>query len=231
VERDGQAVSVAEWQAAAPRELFFFLLFYGPKSRFETEVVFWPESTPDRAQALFHTALHRARQALGSNVILFENDMYLVNPDLNIEIDAYQLESWTTQARLLSSSDARADDLWRKAVEIYKGDFLRSLDAQWIVARREAYSQMYRNALGGLAHCARARNDLNTAVEWFSAAIAIDPYSEDTYRQIMRCYATLGEMGKVRTWFYDLKKVLRDELGIEPSEETTSMARSILGNV
>jgi DNA-binding SARP family transcriptional activator len=230
VERDGKAISIAEWQAALPRELFFYLFFNGPKSRSDAELLFWPDSNPVQVRSLFHTALHCARQALGQNVILFEDEMYLVNPDLKIECDAHQLESWTRQAQLLTSRDARADDLWRKAIAQYGGDFLHSLDFQWVVARREAYGAMHLDALIGLGHCARARNDLKTAVEWFSTALAVDPYSEDIYRQIIRCYAQMGEMSKIQTRFHELKAMLRDELGIEPSQETVTLVRSIIGD-
>jgi DNA-binding SARP family transcriptional activator len=230
VERNGKAISVAEWQAASPRELFFYLFFNGSKSRSDITLVFWPESNPVQARSLFHTALHCARQALGQNVIVFEDERYFINTDLQIECDAHQLESWTRQARLLTPRDARADDLWRKAMAQYRGDFLPSLDFHWVVARREAYGAMHLDALVGLGNCARARNDLKTAVEWFSQALAVDPYSEDIYRQIIRCYSQLGEMSKIRACFYELKVILKDELGIEPSQETITLVRSIIGD-
>src|SRR5574341_78789 len=129
VSRDGKVITVKQWQAAAPRELFFYLLFNGPKNRADIELQFWPESNPQQVRSLFHTTLHRARAALGPNVLVFDDEMYSINSHLKIQCDAHQLESWTTQARLLPPHDARADDLWRKALSLYRGDFLRSTDA------------------------------------------------------------------------------------------------------
>src|SRR5574341_2223471 len=225
VSRDGKVITVKQWQAAAPRELFFYLLFNGPKNRADIELQFWPESNPQQVRSLFHTTLHRARAALGPNVLVFDDEMYSINSHLKIQCDAHQLESWTTQARLLPPHDARADDLWRKALSLYRGDFLRSTDKNWVAIRREAFHAMYVDALNGLGRCARARHDFSAAIEWFSKALAANPYSENIYQQMIECYALMGETGKVQACFRNLKTLLSDELGIEPSEETIMLVK------
>jgi len=230
VERNGKTIPIAAWKAAAPRELFFFLLFDGPKMRADIELAFWPDSGPDQARGLFHTTLHSARQALGHSIITFEDEMYFINPNLPIDCDAHQFESWATQARLLPPQDVRADDLWQKAVAIYGGDFLQSLDADWVVARRESYKAAYLDTLVGLGHCARARNDLPAAIDWYSTALIVDQYQEHIYRNMIRCYATLGELGKLKTCYVNLKELLRNDLGVAPSPETTRLVQSLAGN-
>lgn len=231
VERDGRVISNSEWQAAASRGLFFYLLFNGPKSRIDCEFTFWPDHGTDQVRAIFNTALYRARQALGPNVIILDENLYFVNPRISVDCDASRLESWTKQARLLSSGDARTEDLWQRAVAVYKGKFLRSLDHQWVVTRREAYRDMYLSALIGLGYCARERIDLDAAIKWFSEAIYLDPFSERAYQQVILCHAQRGEMGKARDRFYELRKTLKDELEIEPSEETISIIRTVLGKI
>jgi len=227
IKRDGKLISIAEWQAAAPRELFFYLMFNGPRTRADIEMVFWPEGS-DHLKGLFHTTLHRARQALGPRVILFEDETYLINPDLNIECDAYQLASWTTQAKLLPPQDARAENLWQKAVSLFKGNFLPTLNANWVVARQEAYRSMYLDALIGLGQCASIRNDFEAAIDWLSTALATDPYSEKVYRRMIQYYAKMGESGKARSCYQQMETILRDDLGIGPSEETKRLFQSIV---
>jgi DNA-binding SARP family transcriptional activator len=58
--------------------------------------------------------------------------------------------------------------------------------------------------------------------------LEIDPYREDTHRAIMMCYAQLGEKQQILAHFRRLKTLLYEELGLEPSSETASLANSLL---
>src|SRR5690606_41816269 len=46
-----------------------------------------------------------------------------INPDLDVWCDALQFERLARQANMLPAHDARAEDLRRKAVALYRGDF------------------------------------------------------------------------------------------------------------
>ena len=121
----------------------------------------------------------------------------LVNPDIDLWCDAQEMETLTQQARLLPSRDARTEDMWRRAVELYQGDFLPSWDAEWVIYRREDLLEAYIEALIGLGNCARARNDLREALATYRRALDADPYREDVHRAIMICYAESGEKKQV----------------------------------
>ena len=99
IERDGVLVLSTEWRAAAARELFFYLLFGGAQSRERISLDFWPDSTPARVRSNFHTTLYRVRQALGENIIVYKDENYCVNPDLDIWCDAHEFEALVKKAR------------------------------------------------------------------------------------------------------------------------------------
>ena len=228
VERDGVRVSTSDWRANAARELFFYLLFCGPVSREEINLEFWPDSSASRSRSRFHTTLYRARQALGEHIILYQDDLYQLNPETEIWCDAQEMENLTTQARLLSPRDARTEDLWRKAVSLYKGDFLVGMDRDWVISRREALYEAYIEALIGVGECARARSDFRAALNAFKQALDLEPYREDINRAIMICYADLGEKHQILTHLHKLKTLLREELAVEPSPETIELANRLL---
>jgi DNA-binding SARP family transcriptional activator len=228
IERDGEHIPVAEWRATTAREVFLYLLFNGRQSRERISLVFWPENSTRRVRSNFHTTLYRIRQALGENVITFQDGLYLVNPDLDVRCDATQFEQLAVQARLLSPRDARTEDMWRRARELYQGEFLPSLDAEWVVPRRESLQEVYIEALIGLGKCMRARHDVKGALEAFRQALEVDPYQEDAHRSIMNCYADLGEKKRILDHLQGLQIRLRRDLAIEPSEETLTLAASLL---
>lgn len=230
VERDGVRVANTNWRASSARELFFYLLFCGPASKENIHLEFWPDSSPDRARSRFHTTLYRARQALGENFIIFQEDedCYLLNPETEIWCDAREVEALTTQARLLSPRDARTADLWRKAVELYKGDFLLSMDREWVYDRREMLREAYIEALIGMGECARARGDFRAALSAFKQALDQEPYREDINRAIMISYADLGDKHQIATHMDKFRELLRQDLAVEPSPETIELANRLL---
>ena len=227
VERDGVLVEASEWRANRAREFFYYILFMGSRRREEISLEFWPDSSVERVRSNFHTTLYRTRRAVGENVIVFKNELYMINPSLDIWCDAKQLEILTNQARLLPLSDARAEDLWRRAVSSYHGDFLGSLDARWISAQREIYNEMYVEALMGAGNCARARKDYQAAIRIYKHCLTVDPYREDAHRALMKGYADMGEKNQILTHYRYLEALFEQELGIKPSMQTIELAEKL----
>jgi DNA-binding SARP family transcriptional activator len=228
IERDGKRVLPSEWRAAASKELFLYLALVGPASREEISLVFWPDSTPRQVRANFHTTLYRARQALGENVIVLQDDRYRINPDVALWCDVHEMQKLIQQAQLLSSRDARTEDLWRKAVSLYQGEFLPSLPSDWTFFNRERIRETYIDTLVGAANCVRARGDCQEAITLLKRALQVDPYREDVYRAIMLCYADMGEQHQILSYYKHLQKVFHQELAIKPSQETVTLVERLL---
>ena len=228
IERDGVLVLSTEWRAAAARELFFYLLFGGSQSRERISLDFWPDSTPARVRSNFHTTLYRVRQALGENIIVYKDENYAVNPDLDIWCDAHEFESLVKKARPLPYRDARTEDLWFHAVTLYQGDFLPQLEGEWVADYREMLNEYYLEALVALGECARARRDLGEAIKMYKQALKVDPYREEVHRSLITCYAERGERRKIFLHYRDLQDLFSKELGVEPSRETVALVKSLL---
>ena len=228
IDRDGISVPSSEWRAATARELFFYLLFLGPHSRESIGLIFWPDNSADSVRNNFHTTLHRARQALGKEVVSYANDLYGIRGSLDVWCDALEMDHLAEQARLLPSHEARAEDLWRKVAQLYQGEFLPTLDSDWIIQRREYYAELHVEALLGLGRCGISRGDARSAIHRFQAAIAIDPYRENAHRGLMRCYAKLGQNAQIAHQFDSLSRLLKDDLGIIPAPETRHLAQRLL---
>jgi DNA-binding SARP family transcriptional activator len=227
IERDGIRLTTSDWRAA-PREMFLYILFQESVTKEEINLTFWPDSDSKKVRNLFHTTLYRVRQALGDNVIFFEDNLYQINPQVDIWCDAHEIETAATQARLLSARDPRTEDLWNKAVDLYQGAFLQSIDAEWADERRESLHETYIEALMGLGQCARAHDDFRAALDAYKRALDEEPYREDINRAIMICYADLGEKHQIISHLDKLKQLLRTELEVDPSPETIELANRLL---
>ena len=62
-----------------------------------------------------------------------------------------------------------------------------------------------------------------SALETYRQAIAHDSYLEAAHRELMRCYAHLGERAQLQRHYRALAALLRDELGTTPDAETTAL--------
>jgi DNA-binding SARP family transcriptional activator len=208
--------------------MFLYLLFNGSESRERISLIFWPDSPIKQVRSNFHTTLYRARQALGENVINHDDGLYFINPALSLWCDALELEDLIQQARLMPLRDARTENLWLKSSNLYRGDFLPFSDHEWVLFRRQNLFDNYIEALIGLGGCARARNNPREALSAFRRVLDVDPYSENAHRGIMLCYDDLGEKKQALAQFNNLRALLYDELGVEPSNETLDLAERLL---
>jgi DNA-binding SARP family transcriptional activator len=152
----------------------------------------------------------------------------MINPEVALWCDVHEMQNLIQQARLLSTRDARTEDLWRKAVALYRGEFLTSVTSDWAGYIRERLQETFIEALIGAANSLRVRGSSQEALRLLKRALNIDPYREDVYRVVMQCYSDLGERQQVLSYFRRLQQVLHQELAIKPSQETVILVEQLL---
>ncbi|MBN1811604.1 MAG: tetratricopeptide repeat protein [Anaerolineae bacterium] len=225
---DGHVLSSSDWQAAMAKELFFYILLNAPLERDVIGVVFWPDLPPKKMSNSFHTTLHRIRRAVGSQTVVVKEGLYRLG-DVEYWFDVEEFESLIARARLLPPHDWQAEDLWRRALALYRGDFLPEVERIWCISKREALREMYIEALIGMGRCHEARRDFEGAVAWYRRALEMDELREDIHCLIMRCYVEAGQRSKALAQYRHCEKILREELGLEPSLETRRLYEHISG--
>jgi LuxR family maltose regulon positive regulatory protein len=228
VVRDGEIIAASDWQAVSARELFLFLLFNGSCTKDKVGLEFWPNLDTDKVRNNFHTSLHRAREALGENIIVQEEGIYSINTSIETWCDVYEFETFVEKAKLLAPKDARTEDLFDKAVSLYKGDFLPHMYMEWIAPQRTKLREIFIEALVGLAQCQRAHRDFRQATDTLQKALMVDPYREDIHRLILSYYAENGERQKLIVHYHELRRLFRTELDIDPSPETIKLITTLL---
>jgi len=228
VARDGHLIPSSDWQAAMAKELFFYILLHGPVERDAIGLVFWPELPLKKMRNSFHTTVHRVRRALGTDVIILEEGQYRLG-DIDYWFDVEEFESLVQRARLLPSYDWQAEDLWRRAVALYKADFLIDVERVWCLPKRQSLREKYVEALIGVGRCHEVRRDFVGAINWYRQALQADELREDVHRRIMECYAEASRRPEALAQYHACRKILRQELGVKPSLETDRLYEQIAG--
>ena len=229
VVRDGLTVSSSEWQAAMAKEMFFYILLHGPVERDTVGTVFWPNLSQRQTVTNFHSTLHRIRRALGTESVVTDDGQYRVG-DVDYWLDVEEFTALIERARLLPPQDWQTENLWRRAIALYQGDFLAEAERVWCISRRGTLQEMYLEALVGVGRCNEARKEYEEAVNWYRRSLEVDPLQEDVHRRIMHCYIKAGRRTDALAQYHYCRETLVQELNIETSPETDRLYRQIAKN-
>jgi DNA-binding SARP family transcriptional activator len=121
-----------------------------------------------------------------------------------------------------------------EAVELYRGEFLEGLYLEgcaefelWVVAERERWHQRMLRALEKLVAHHGQRGEYGDALRFAQRLLELEPWQEETQRQVMRLLARSGQRAAALAQYETCRRVLVEELGVEPAEETTALYQRI----
>ncbi|MGA9349916.1 MAG: BTAD domain-containing putative transcriptional regulator [Anaerolineae bacterium] len=223
VERSGEEIPFSDWEAAATRQMLFYLLVHSLRSRDQIAAVLWPELPIPKVKANFHTTKFRLKRALGREVLDFDGYCYQIRPDLDYWFDVAEFE------RLLEGTGpGRRVEQLQQAIALYQGDFLEDCYADWCLLTRERLRERCLEALDELAGRLLARRQYRQAIQTLHRGLEMDNLREKFHRQLMRAYALSGQRSQALAQYRRCAGILEHELGTAPSPETTALYRRIL---
>ena len=221
--------SEISWIITKARDLFLYLYFMGAKPKAAIVLEFWPEHSLQRGNSIFRDTLKRVRKSIDEGII-HSDGLYQVNPQFQIECDVHQFESYLQRARRLPRTNARTEDLYLRALALYRGDFLSDLMTDWADDTRRRLQDLYTEDLIGCASCAEAREDYQSAIELYQRAINLDPYADELCEAVMKCYGHQGKKQAIISFYQRYYDLLQEDLGIEPSPHLQMIRDTLLGS-
>jgi len=224
------------WHAASARELFFYLLsFPDGRSQHDVASALWPgeETETVASNNRFRVALHRVRAALGHLESVFKAyDRYQLSPEVLAASDVYAMQVALQDAQSADTGLATGTQLTRQAlqqaVDLYGGEYLPDVRAEWASTAREEYKGSYVRATLELSmlHCEAAECDL--AIRHLAQALRADPLIGENYHQdLMACLASVESKYAAVEHYRRFIKYLRSDLADTPMLETTALAERL----
>ena len=217
LELEGKAVHLATRKALAI--LAYIAVHREGASRAELASLLWPENAEDQARASLRQELSRLAGVLGDALQKPNQQVLRFDPE-HIEIDLWAFQDAQRQG------DAKA------TLERYRGVFLQGLQLReavefedWQAQVQGELQQHYLNALDTLARHEEAAQHLGQALAYRRQAIAADPLAETQYLEAMRLSEQMGDRAGALRLYQTLERVLREELGVEPSPAAQAFAR------
>ena len=226
---NSRPISEVEWRSNRAKEMFFYLLCRGTgQMKEQITAALWPDLSPAKSTSNFHINLYRARRAVFPGIFVLEQGKYKLNTDLNIWFDVAEFESLLSQAeKLPRDSKARMANLER-AVELYKGPFLEEFYSEWGEMRRRQLEDKYLKALSLLASSYADKVKYDSAIALLEEFIAIDPYQDEVYCQIMEWHLALGDSASALRTHKRYLDTMVGEMDFAPSARMEELHKLIL---
>lgn len=216
-----------------------------PHLRHLLAALFWPEMAEQAALKNLRQSLYRLQQALDEAVPGIGDALFSITrqavqctPAGLVVVDVLAFE------RLLAESerhDHRQLHLCRpcldrltEAAALYQGELLAGFSLpdsapfdEWLLIRRERLQQQAGNVLGKLTAAHTTRGEYGPAQGYAARLVALDPFREESHRQLMRLLALTGQLSRAIAQYENLRRLLRLELGVDPAPETTALYQQI----
>jgi len=225
----GKVVQMSDWRTQSVRDLFlYFLNRQEPVTKEQVGAALWLE-TPNiqMLKARFKNEIYRLRRAVGRDAIVFDDEYYRFNHQMDYEYDVEAFDSHIGRAHKTADKNVRIEHL-RKAVDLVHGPYLADVDAEWAVPERERLWQAYGSALEALAYLYLDTSQLENCLLICQKALKRDRFHEVIYQIEMRAYAVLGDRSSIARQ-YQACEAAMEELGISLSPETERIFHELTG--
>lgn len=238
IERDRAAIHVDTRKAIAM--LAYLAVHAGFQSRDTLAALLWSESNRTGARGALRRTISTLNTALGGIGLHIEReaialDAQLVWCDLNHFLSL--LRACESHGHSNQEVCPRCRTPLQEAINLYRGDFLQGFSLRdsadfelWQFQQSENLRRVYSIALEKLVHLYCEDGSLEQATHLAQRWLALDPLHESAHRHLMEIYAWSGQRSMALKQYQDCVRILDQELGVPPLEETSRLHQMIMDN-
>jgi predicted ATPase/DNA-binding SARP family transcriptional activator len=232
---DGRPVTGFVYQKSVA--LLGYLAVTGrPHTRAALAGLLWGQSTEANARAGLRKSLADLRKLLGTHLIISRQEVaFDRSSPYWLDVELFERGGRILAARhrdgALTDEDAAA---LAAAVDLYRGDLFAGFHVRrapgfedWRTLKREQLRLLALRMLHTVADHHVARGTYRQALVYLGRVLALEPGQEEAHRQMMSLLALTGQQGSALRQYNTCRRILAQELGVEPEQETTALYRRI----
>lgn len=228
VKVNDHVVTNAEWVTMSARDLFL-LIAAQPDGISKAEVgnILWPDSSPAELRMRFKNTIYRLRRAVGKEAILFDEDIYRFNHDLDYEEDSESFRREIELAEKAPDPERKAYH-YKAAYRLYGGSFLPDLDEDWVYLIREQLQRQYIDMLLKLTYIELDRHQYDEALHYVAVLLKEDHCLEEAHRLGMLVHAATGNRAGIMRQYEECSQALLKEYKTMPSVQTQQLYHTLM---
>lgn len=233
VRRGGWTTDGGSWTRPVDARLVRFLLIHG-EAPVPTDRIFealWPGLDADGARRSLQVSASRIRQLLdhpepSQSIIEASRDAYRLRLSPGDVLDWQQFER---AADVALDRTASSLPLLERAHSLWGGEPLpEEAYSDWASGWRARLVDRCVEVLVALIGAHERDGDDTSAVRVVRELVDLDPYDERSHRLLMAALARLGRRGQALRQYLVCRRMLLDDLGVEPSPVTSALHADIL---
>ena len=236
IERDGAPVRLDTRKAIAL--LAYLAVTDETQRRDALAALLWPDADQSRARAALRRTLSTVNTAFAGEGLSVGRETIGLDSGAGVLVDVARFRSLLAEcgshghpATLVC--DACLEPL-TEAAKIYREDFLAGFTLRdstgfddWQLAQTESFRRELAGVLGRLVRCHAGRGEFEPAIVYGRRSLALDPMNESAHRQLMQVYSWAGQRTAALGQYRECVRVLDQELGVSPLDETTQLYQAI----
>lgn len=236
VEIDGAPVDLQRRKAVAL--LAYLALTTQPHSRDALATLFWPDLDQQRGRAYLRRDLAVLNNSLPGNWFIADREIIELRSDPAFWLDVAHFRGLLAACRSHDHSpEAVCADclpLLAQAAELYTNDFLAGFTLpdsagfdDWQFFQSEGLRQELAWLLERLVRGLSAHDQAGAAVAYARRWVALDPLHEPAQWRLIWLYDQAGQPSAALRQYEEYARLLEEELGLSPEEETTTLVEAI----
>jgi len=190
----------------------------------------WGEQLPNAPRNALHHHIARLRAALGEESIIGSPDGYALT---EAGVDALRFEELLAQTRaaLREGDVPAAADAVESALGLWRGPALQGLPrTAWFTDEARRLEALRIDALEEQFEAALALGQHRELTPALRSALTENPFRERLWGQLMLALYRSGRQADALETFQEARRVLADELGLEPGLELRRLQEAILAH-
>ena len=203
----------------------------------ELAELLWPAVLPPSWPVALSAVISKLRNALAT--LGLDRDRIIANafrcyqfrppPDTWIDLEATADGVHQAEGAVLANQLHAAYGPALIATTIARRVFLVGEDSPWVETKRRRVRDLLVRALDCRVEALLWNGELSLALDQARAAVELEPFRESGYRRLMQVLVKRGDRAEALRVYNDCRRLLADELGVEPSTETESLRRALIG--
>ncbi|WP_327290681.1 AfsR/SARP family transcriptional regulator [Streptomyces sp. NBC_01198] len=216
--------------APQQRALLAVLLLRGGRTATASELLdaLWGETPPNTALAALRSYAFRLRKALGSETLVTDSGGYAIAIPVEA-LDATLVEQLAAEAEKVRQADpAQARGLMVSALDMWNGEPLAGLPGPFAETQRGRLAEWHLGLIEVRLELDLEMGAHAEAVSELTAITAEHPLRERLRGLLMLALYRSGRQAEALGVYADTRRLLADELGIDPSAELSDLHQRIL---
>jgi DNA-binding SARP family transcriptional activator len=218
------------------KELLCYLLLHRHRSlpREFLSTILWGDSSADNSKQYLRKALWQLQRVLpeagvpGESILQLNAQWVGVNPEADIWVDVMEFERLCSSDQSPSwSADEVCQAALEAAVELYRGELLEGWYQEWCLYDRERLQNLYLMILEKVVVFSQANGEYEKGVDYATRILKCDRAHEGAYQHLMRLRCLSGDRAGALRQYESCASALKEELGVEPSEQTRQLYRQL----